>query len=126
VPSHPVPKIANREFGESIADLEICILCSPSGANKSQLTDERDNVAYDRLLASQQITHMGTRGWVSNHWQTVCYRMIDSVCRLDAQRADATPPWNTLYYYWFLFLFIILNCYSLSKTEQIMNHSHHE
>jgi hypothetical protein len=28
-PSHPVPKIANRDFGESTTDLKICILDSP-------------------------------------------------------------------------------------------------
>jgi hypothetical protein len=34
---------------------------------------------------SQQITNIGTSRWVSNHRQHVCYRMVDSVCRSDAQ-----------------------------------------
>jgi hypothetical protein len=46
---------------------------------------------------SQQITNIGTSRFMSNHRQHLCHRMIDSVCHSDAQGADATPPWNTLY-----------------------------
>jgi hypothetical protein len=38
---------------------------------------------------SQQTTNIGTSRSVSNHRQYVCYRMVDSVCLSDAQRADA-------------------------------------
>jgi hypothetical protein len=30
-PSHPVPKIANRDFGEFTTDSKICLLHSPFG-----------------------------------------------------------------------------------------------
>jgi hypothetical protein len=45
---------------------------------------------------SQQITDIGTNGFMSNHQQRICHRMVDSVCRSDGQRAAAIPPWNTL------------------------------
>jgi hypothetical protein len=54
---------------------------------------------------SQQITNIGTSRFVGNHRQRVWYRMVDSVCRLNAQGADATPPWNTPHFYPSLFPF---------------------
>jgi hypothetical protein len=45
----------------------------------------------------QQITNIGTSRFVNSHRQRVCYRMTDSLRRSDAQGADATPSWNTLY-----------------------------
>jgi hypothetical protein len=57
---------------------------------------------------SQQVTNIGTRRLVSNHRQRVCYRMVDSVCRSDAQVAGVTPPWNTLYNKHFNHFFEIL------------------
>jgi hypothetical protein len=44
---------------------------------------------------SERITIIGTSRFVSSHRQRVCYRMLVSLCRSDAQAADATPRWNT-------------------------------
>jgi hypothetical protein len=61
----------------------------------------RLGVMYDFFMKemhfSQQIINIGTIRLVNNHWQRVCYRMVNSVCRSGAQRADATPLWNTSY-----------------------------
>jgi hypothetical protein len=46
---------------------------------------------------SQQIINIGTIRSVNNHWQCVCYRMVNSVYRSDAQGADATLLWNIGY-----------------------------
>jgi hypothetical protein len=45
---------------------------------------------------SQQTTHIRTTRLVSNHRQRVCYRMLNPVCRSDAQAVNAPHPWNKL------------------------------
>jgi hypothetical protein len=56
---------------------------------------------YDFLVKeirfSQQITNIETSLCVNSHRQRVYYRMVDSVCRSDAQGVEATLPWNNTY-----------------------------
>jgi hypothetical protein len=69
------------------------------------------NVMYDFLMKemhfSQQINHIGTSHFASNYGQRVCYRMVDSIYRSDAQGAGATPPWNTRSHFFFLHAILI-------------------
>jgi hypothetical protein len=54
-------------------------------------------MTFDERKAFFSTDNVGTTYLVSNHWQRVCYRIVDSVCRSDAQGADATPLWNSPY-----------------------------